>query len=168
VIPILKAIHIAALAIWCAGLILLPILLHIYGRRAEMRTQAGFTEFRWLTHYSYTGVVTPAAVIAVAVGTVLIFALEILAPWMLAKLLAVGGMVLAHAWLGYLIVHAGERREIFRMPPAGLALLAILPLIGVVLWLVLAKPPLDDLIRLFPDVLMEPRGNPIPAGLEPI
>lgn len=167
-IAILKAAHIIALSIWCAGLILLPILLHIYGRRAEVRTQAGYSEFRWLTHYSYTGVVTPAAVIAVAVGTVLIFALEVLDAWMLAKLIAVCGMVLLHAWLGHLIVQAGEGRGMYATPRAGLSLLALVPLIGLVLWLVLAKPAFEDAVALFPAFLLEPRGNQIPARFDPL
>ncbi|MGL4413009.1 CopD family protein [Roseinatronobacter monicus] len=167
-IAALKAAHIIALCIWCAGLILLPILLHIYGRRPEMRSQAGFTEFRWLTHYSYIAVITPAAVIAVSVGTVLIFALEVLSAWMLAKLIAVAGMVLLHAWMGHLIVQAGEGRGDFHLPMAGLSLLALVPLIGLVLWLVLAKPSLEELIALLPSILQEPRGNPIPARLNPL
>ena len=167
-IAVLKAAHIIALSIWCAGLILLPILLHVYGRRPEIRTQAGYAEFRWLTHYSYTGVITPAAVIAVMFGTILIFALEVLDAWMLAKLIAVSGMVLLHAWLGHLIVQAGEGRGAYRTPMAGLSLLALAPLIGLVLWLVLAKPSLEELITLLPSALQEPRGNQIPARFDPL
>ncbi|MBQ1204216.1 MAG: CopD family protein [Loktanella sp.] len=167
-IAILKSLHITALAIWCAGLILLPVLMQVYGRRRELTTQSGFTEFRWLTHYSYTLVVTPAAVIAVAAGTVLIFALEILDVWMMAKLIAVAGMVLLHAWLGFLIVEAGEGRGKYQLPPVWIALLGIVPLIGIVLWLVLAKPELADLATLFPDFLREPRGNQIPARWDPL
>lgn len=167
-IAIIKALHISALSVWCAGLILLPVLMQIYGRRREVKTQAGFTEFRWLTHYSYTVVVSPAAVIAVAAGTVLIFAVEVLDVWMMAKLVAVAGMVLLHAWLGHLIVHSGELHGAYRLPPAGLALFGIIPLIGLVLWLVLAKPGLQDISALFPDFLQEPRGNPLPERWDPL
>lgn len=167
-IAALKAAHIIALSIWCAGLILLPIVLHIYGRRPENRTQAGFAELRWLSHYGYTAVVTPAAVLAVTFGTILIFALEVLDAWMLAKLIAVSGMVLVHAWMGHVIVQAGEGQGAYRTPMAGLSLLALVPLIGVVLWLVLAKPALDDLIALLPSFLQEPRGNQIPARFDPL
>lgn len=167
-IAFLKAVHIAALAIWCAGLILLPVLLHLHGRNARFKTQAGFTEFRWLTHYSYTCVISPAAVVAVAVGTVLIFWLEVLDAWMAAKLLAVTGMVLLHAWFGYLIVQAGERRSGYAIPPVGLSLIVLVPLIALVLWLVLAKPDLAELLNLLPEIIQEPRGNPIPARIDPL
>ena len=167
-IALLKAVHIAALAIWCAGLILLPVLMHLHGRHARFRTQAGFTEFRWLTHYSYTRVISPAAVLAVAVGTVLIFWLEVLDAWMAAKLLAVMGMVMLHAWFGHLIVQAGERRSAYDIPPVGLSLIALVPLIGLVLWLVLAKPDLGAMLDRVPEILREPRGNAIPARIEPL
>jgi putative membrane protein len=167
-IAILKSLHIAALVIWCAGLILLPVLMQIYGRRSELSTQAGYTEFRWLTHHSYRLILTPAAVIAVSAGTVLIFALEILDIWMMAKLVFVAGMVLVHAWLGYLIVEAGEGRGTWHLPPVWIALVAGIPLMGAVLWLVLAKPELADLYALFPDFLLEPRGNQLPARWDPL
>lgn len=167
-IALLKALHISALALWCAGLILLAIVLHLHGRRDEIRTQAGFAEFRLLTHYSYTLVISPAAVVAVVAGTVLIFALEVLDAWMLAKLIAVAGMVLVHAWFGHLIAQAGAGNGTYRVPPAALALIVLIPLIGLVLWLVLAKPSLDTLIAAFPDFLQEPRGNPIPERFDPL
>lgn len=167
-IALLKAVHIGALALWCAGLILLPVLMHVHGRRAEMRTQAGFSEFRWLTHYSYTCVVSPAAVVAVTAGTALIFAAQVFDVWMMVKLVAVAGMVVVHALLGHMIVKVGEGHGQFRLPRVGLALLAIVPLIGTVLWLVLAKPDSQDLIALLPEMLLEPRGNTIPARLDPL
>lgn len=167
-IAFLKAVHISALAIWCAGLLLLPVLLHLHGRDKRFRTQAGFTEFRWITHYSYTLVISPAAVIAVAAGTTLIFWLEVLDAWMALKLLAVTGMVLLHAWFGHLIVQAGEKRSAYSLPPVGLSLIALVPLIGLVLWLVLAKPDIADLLTLLPHSLQEPRGNAIPARLDPL
>lgn len=167
-IALLKALHISGLAVWCAGLILLPVMMHRHGRHPEMQTQAGFAEFRWLTHYGYTRVVSPAAVVTVVAGTGLIFAGTVIDLWMIAKLVAVTGMVLLHAWLGHLIVVTGEAYGRFRVPPVGLTLLVILPLIGMVLWLVLAKPSLEDLTAWFPDFLQTPLDRPIPERFTPI
>ncbi|WP_071796571.1 CopD family protein [Natronohydrobacter thiooxidans] len=167
-IAILKAVHIASLVIWCAGLILLPILLHLHGRHDRFQTQAGFTEFRWLTHFSYTRLVSPAAVIAVAAGTMLIFWLEVLDAWMVSKLLAVTGMVVLHSWFGYMIEQSGERRGAYATPPVALSLIALLPLIGLVLWLVLAKPELARLLSLLPEIIQEPRSITIPAWIDPL
>jgi protoporphyrinogen IX oxidase len=167
-IAALKAAHIAALAVWCAGLILLPILMHLHGRGPMVRTQAGFETFRRLSHFSYTRVVTPAAVIAVAAGTVLIVMLDLVDGWLLAKLVAVAGMVLVHAWLGHLIAETGEGAGSYRMPPPLIALVLGVPLMMVVLWLVLAKPDLTPWIERLPLFLREPQDRELPPDLVPI
>ncbi|WP_371347187.1 CopD family protein [Ancylobacter sp. IITR112] len=167
-IALLKAVHIAALSLWCAGLIALPLVLQIYGRREEVRTQAGFTEFRLLMHAAYTRIVTPAAILAIVAGTGLIFAVGITQPWLVAKLVAVAGMVLAHAWLGHLTVEASEGRGSYQMPHAIAALPASLICMGAVLYFVLAKPDLQPLIETLPPVLTTPQHQPLPADLVPI
>jgi protoporphyrinogen IX oxidase len=167
-IAALKAGHIMALVVWCAGLIVLPILLHVHGRGDDARTQTGFAQLRLLSHFSYTHLITPAAVIAVAFGTVLIVMLELVDPWMLTKLVAVAGMVLVHAWLGHLIAEAGEGRGTYRMPPPLIALVLAVPLMAAVLWLVLAKPDLAPLVERLPEFLLEPRFREIPQDLVPI
>ncbi len=167
-IALMKALHIAALAVWCAGLVALPVIMQHYGRGARVRSAAGFAEFRLLSHRGYTRVVTPAAVIAIAAGTALIFMVEIREPWLMAKLAAVAGMVLVHTWLGHLIAQAGEHRGGYRLPSTLPALLSVLPLMGLVLWLVLAKPDLAPLADLLPDWLRQPRGRELPSVLVPI
>lgn len=167
-IAALKAAHIAALSLWCAGLIALPIVLHSYGRREEVRTQAGFSEFRLLIHAAYTRIVTPAAIIAISAGTALIFAAGLTDTWLMAKLIAVVGMVLVHAWLGHLAVQASEGRGSYQMPPALLILPAALLCMGAVLYLVLAKPDLGPLIDALPDSFRTPQDRSIPSALVPI
>ncbi|TCT08312.1 CopD family protein [Aquabacter spiritensis] len=167
-IALLKGVHIAALSLWCAGLIALPIILQVYGRREEVRTQAGFSEFRLLVHAAYTRVVTPAAVVAISAGTGLIFAAEVRETWLMAKLLAVVGMVLVHAWLGHLAVRAAEHRGSYRMPPALIALPASLLCMGAVLYLVLAKPDFQPMIDALPHDFRVPQGRSIPSDLVPI
>lgn len=167
-IALLKAVHIAGLSLWCAGLIALPLVLQIYGRREEVRTQAGFSEFRLLVHAVYTRVVTPAAIIAISAGTVLIFAARITDTWLVVKLVAVVGMVLVHAWLGHLSVEASEGRGSYEMPPAVMALPAGLLCMGAVLYLVLAKPDFQPLIDALPQTLRAPQERPLPSVLVPI
>lgn len=167
-IALLKGLHVAALSIWCAGLVALPVLLQIYGRRAEIHTQPGFSEFRLLIHATYTRLVTPAAVVAIAAGTALILALGLREPWLVAKLAAVAGMVLAHCWLGHLIVQTAEGRGTYRMPPPMIALPVVLAAMGAVLWLVLAKPELGPLLDGLPAWLRRPQDRPLPSVLTPI
>ena len=167
-IALLKALHIAALSIWCAGLMLLPVLMHFNGRGEAIRHQEGYALFRRISHFGYTMVITPAAIIAVAAGTALILMMELVSPWLLAKLVAVCGMVLVHAWLGHLIVRTGEGAGDYRMPPPLIALVIGVPLMLTVLWLVLAKPDLTGLTALLPGFLLEPQGRDLPGILTPI
>ena len=174
-IAILKTLHIAALVIWCAALVCLPILLSLHRQiaadPAANAVQRNYTRFRKLTHVTYTAVATPAAVIAIAVGTVLIFVAQVFEVWLLAKLTCVVGMVLAHIWLGHLIVQSSEREVDWRMPWPALALLLALPSILGVLWFVLAKPDLTQMVQSLPAWLHSPLkldwaqllGNWLPA-----
>jgi len=168
VIALIKALHLATLALWCAGLIALPVVMQIYGRTPKVHTQAGFAEFRLLSHRAYTLVITPAAVITITAGS-LLFVLEGLRdPWMLAKLGAVAGMVLIHAWLGHLISLTGEGAGRYRIPSPIPALVGALGFMGLTLWLVLAKPELAPLTDQLPDWLLHPRGRELPSDLVPI
>jgi len=167
-IAALKFVHISALVVWCAGLVALPILLHFYGRSDTHRTQTGFERLRHLTHYSYIGVLSPAAVIAIAAGTGLIFLMELVDIWLLAKLVAVAGMALIHAWLGHVTSEIGHGGGHYRLPPTLLVLWLLFPLMGVVLFLVLAKPDLTPLIEQLPAFMRIPQGRELPEGVVPI
>ena len=100
-------------------------------------------------------------------GTALIFAAEVFDLWLIAKLAFVSVMAMAHAWIGHLIEQSGQQRRGqgvdpargYRMPYPGIALAAILPAIGAILWLVLAKPDLTWVVELMPQIVQEPRGQ---------
>ena len=155
-IAILKFLHISALLCWCAALIALPLLLHHY---RGARVQSRFTEFRLVTHTGYIAFATPAAVIAIAAGTALIFVAEVRGEWLWVKLVFVCGMALVHAWLGHLILRSGETGGQYQMPPPLIAILLVVPQIAVVLWLVLDKPDLAWIAGLLPAILLEPQGG---------
>lgn len=165
-IAALKFLHIAAMLVWCAGLIALPLLLIGYG---GARRQSRYSEFRMLTHYGYVAFVTPAAVIAVVAGTGLIFAAEVFDLWFVAKLAFVSLMALVHAWIGHLIEQSGlqrrgamvggERSRGYAMPSPVIALGVGIPAMIAVLWLVLAKPDLDWVADLLPRFMLKPQGQ---------
>ncbi|WP_103335879.1 CopD family protein [Pseudotabrizicola formosa] len=155
-IAVVKFVHIAALLCWSAALVSLPVLLHHY-RRAK--TQSDFTEYRLITHYGYIAFASPAAIVAIVAGTLLIFLAEVYDPWLLVKLAFVAGMVLVHAWLGHLILRSGETGGRYKMPPPLIGLPLVLTQIAVILWLVLAKPDLAWLANLLPAVALEPQGG---------
>lgn len=159
-IALFKTLHIAALVIWCACLLALPLLLGLHERMVHAvplhQLQHSYAQFRRLTHVTYTVVATPSAVIAIAAGTVLIFAAQVLELWLLAKLAFVAGMALVHAWLGHLILQSKERELGWRMPWPALALVLAIPCMLAVLWLVLAKPDLRGVVAALPDWSREP------------
>ena len=167
-IALLKAGHIASLAVWCAALLVLPILLRIYGHRDNISTQAGFTEFRILLHVGYIRIATPAAVITITLGTALIVLLQLREDWLMLKLAAVAGMVLLHAWLGHLILRTTEEKGVYQMPSITFVFPCSILLMVTVLVLVLAKPDLTPVIENLPEILQQPQDRELPPDLVPI
>ncbi len=157
VIPHLKALHIVMLLVWCGGLFALPLML---GRHDPAVGQADYSRIRRATHYSYTFIVTPAAVLAIASGAALIFAREIFHLWLFAKLVGVAGLVAFHAWVGNTLVEVAETEGTHMPPSPLLPLLILLIPITAILTLVLAKPELQEIAM--PDWLTTPRGIQLP------
>ncbi len=96
-----KLIHIAAIVVWSAGLLYLP---GLFARHPSVARQpADFERLRHQTRLVYVGLMSPAAVIAIASGTVLVFLAAALGGWMVLKLGAVALMVMLHVYLGRLM-----------------------------------------------------------------
>lgn len=157
VIPHLKALHIATLGLWCAGLFALPLML---SRHGPAIAQLDYAHIRRTTHYGYTYVVSPAGIIAIATGTLLIFLREVFVLWMFAKLVFVALLVAFHAWVSYTIVAVAETPG-SRTPPAPLrpALLLTFTILAI-LALVLGKPDLGGIPM--PAWLTEPWAVQLP------
>jgi protoporphyrinogen IX oxidase len=153
-IPYFKALHIGTLAIWCAGLFALPLVL---ARHETAVGQQDYARIRRASHYGYTLIVTPAAVIAIASGTVLIFLREVFVLWMFAKLVAVAALVLFHAWVGHVIVKVAETEGTHIPPEPVWPLVVLVTPIVVILFLVLGKPDLGGIP--IPDWLLEPQDR---------
>ena len=92
----LKLIHIATISIWVGGLLAMPYL--IWRRHGLLRAQGSDAVHRLhrTVRLLHIGLVSPAAVIAVISGTVLIFLRDTYGPWFWLKLVFVGVLVLAH------------------------------------------------------------------------
>ncbi len=134
----LKSIHVAALVLWGAGLLYLPGLFatHCDPERADVRA---FHRLRAITRFTFIAVASPAGVVAVISGTLLVWLREVSGGWLPLKLTAVTGMVAYHTYCG--IVLAQLRDEHSWRAGELLSLMVIpLVLIPLVLWLVLAKP----------------------------
>lgn len=150
----LKALHIAGLLVWCAGLLFLPGLLIAHRKLGEGED---FVRVRNASRFNYNAVVSPAAFVAVGAGTGLLFyAPGVLQGWMFVKLAFVGLLVMAHVQYGFVLAALSERGA--RPPAIRLVLLgtAVLGAMFAILWLVLQKPAIDE--TLLPDWLLRPGG----------
>lgn len=156
-IPIFKVIHIAALLMWCGGLLAMPLML---SRHDPAMLEEDYRLIRQATHLTYTLCVTPAAVTAVIAGTWLIFMRGTFVPWFFAKLAFVALLVFAHAWIGHILTQVAEEPGDHKPPHTLFPVTAVLIPMVVVLTLVLAKPTLDWIV--FPNWLIEPRGGQLP------
>lgn len=133
----LKALHIATLLVWCAGLFYLPALF-----AAHPRTPAGpeLRRLRAMTRFTFVAVASPAAVLAILSGTALVQVAQAEGAWMALKLGAVSLMVFFHLYCGRVLGLLGQAPT---GRPAGAHLALLLPpslLVPAVLWLVLGKP----------------------------
>lgn len=163
-VPILKSIHIVGLLFWCAGLLCLPTLLRTH---RGARSPHDFAELRILVRRLYVGALTPAAVLAVAAGTALVFAREVYTGWMFAKLALVALLVAVHAYQGHLLVETGHghadpvpgRKQTVALTGAAALLMAA------IITVVLAKPDLRS--EMLPAWLLEPRDRQL-SELTPI
>ena len=156
-IPHVKALHLSFVAVWVAGLIALPRML---ARHDRAIVQAEFAQIRRATHFGYVWVITPVAILAIATGSALIFMREIFTVWIFAKLVLVAGLVALHAWVGHTIITVAETEGQHEPPDPLVPTLVIFSLAIGILFLVLAKPELDELPM--PPWLSHPLGRQLP------
>ncbi|MFZ3582495.1 CopD family protein [Loktanella sp. DJP18] len=157
VVAHLKVLHIMMLALWVAGLFALPLML---ARHDPAIGQADYDRIRRATHYGYTFVITPAAIIAIASGTLLIFVREVFVTWMFAKLVFVALLVAFHAWISYVLAAVVETEGPHTTPSPRLPLTLLMVPVLAILTLVLAKPDLG--VIPLPNWLLEPRDSQLP------
>lgn len=136
--PWIKLLHIGAVIVWCGALPYLAL-----ATATGLRTGAGSlapARTSLLLRWVYVGVATPAALLAIASGTVIFSLHGPLTAWLVAKLALVALLVLLHAGCGWLLLRREQGRgsgpAVLGPALAGLASL----LLVAVAWLVLGKP----------------------------
>lgn len=135
--PWLKLLHVSAVIVWCGALLYLPLMLSSVA--APTRAPTVPLQRRW-PRQVFIGLATPAALLAIASGT-LIFALHgPIAPWLMFKLAGVGLLVLGHGVCGLLVLRT-ERGDLggVRWVSRFVSILLWACLLGIA-WLVLRKP----------------------------
>lgn len=160
----LKSLHIAALVIWCGGLLTLPILLTQREAAGERGTE--IDRLHAFTRFAYIALVSPAAFIAIGSGTALILVREIFTVWLAVKLVFVGFLVFLHVWLGLLVLSVFKTDKNFRPWRAISGVVTIGLTVSAILWVVLAKPDIST--DFLPSVFHEPGGlRRLAAGIIP-
>ena len=133
----IKLLHIAAIAAWSAGLFYLPAL---FAEHARVEAGADFRRLRHRTRLTYVVFTSPAAVIAVVTGTMMIPLVATLGIWLVFKLAAVGLMVMIHVYFGRLMGLLYENPQM-RGPWLHLVMLVpVLVVVSLVLVAITAKP----------------------------
>jgi len=136
----LKFAHVAAISLWCAGLICLP---GLYLQRAHLPDRETLHKLHRFVRFCYVSLVSPAAFVAVGTGTALIFVSGTFVPWFTAKLFFVGLLVGIHVLTGLVIVRLFDEGEVYPvwrfLAVTGCTVLVTLG----ILFLVLGKPAMD-------------------------
>jgi len=150
---LLKFVHLAAIAIWSGGLLALPFL---FWQRHMLQPGPDLDRLHRITRLVYVELTSPAAFVAIASGTALIFAQATYTEWFSIKMVLVGLMAMLHVVAG-LVMH-----QLFS--PSGrfgrLSFVSLTSsyavLIVAIVWVVLAKPHIDS--NQFAKHLFEPGG----------
>ena len=149
----LKFVHLGTIAIWSGGLLALPFL---FWQRRALEVGPDLDRLHRITRLVYVELTSPAAFIAIASGTALIFLQATFAEWFSIKMVLVGLMAMLHVVAG-LVMH-----QLFS-PSGRFGRFAFLTLattyavlITAIVWVVLAKPHIDS--NQFVVHLFEPGG----------
>jgi len=95
-----KALHIAFMVTWFAGLFYLP---RLFVYHADTQDEAGRARFKIMERKLYFGIMTPGALLTIAFGMWLWLGYGISGAWLHAKLLLVAVLIGYHLWCGKLV-----------------------------------------------------------------
>jgi putative membrane protein len=132
-----KFLHIMAISVWAAGLVSLP---GLYVQRAHIVRDNDLFRLQKIVRFSYVRVISPAAFIAIATGTGLIFLQNPFSAWFSMKLAFVGIMVVIHVMTGLVIIRLFNDGEVY--PVWRFVSVTIVSgfVVGAIFFLVLARP----------------------------
>jgi protoporphyrinogen IX oxidase len=134
-----KFLHVGAIAFWSAGLIALPFL---YRQRTGLEAEALY-RLHAFARFLYVGIVSPAAFVAIASGTALIFIQGTYEAWFFVKLALVAAMTGIHIFSGLMVLRLFEPDGHYPLWRLAVVAPSTLAVVTTILALVLAKPQLD-------------------------
>ena len=137
----LKFIHIAAIALWSGGLLVLPLL---FWQRRLLTVGPELDRLHRVTRFVYVVMTSPAAFVAIGSGTALIFLQSAFREWFTLKMVLVGTMVMLHVLAGLVAMRVFARDGHFgRLSFVALTSAYLVLIVGII-WVVLAKPVIDS------------------------
>ena len=149
----LKFVHLAAIALWSGGLIVLPFL---FWQRRTLPAGPDLDRLHRITRLVYVELTSPAAFVAIASGTALIFLQATFVEWFSLKMVLVGIMAMLHVVAGLVLLHLFLPDGHFgRLSWLALTIAYVVVIVAII-WVVLAKPHVDS--TLFAPHLFEPGG----------
>jgi protoporphyrinogen IX oxidase len=97
----IKALHIAFMVTWFAGLFYLP---RLFVYHAMTTDEAGIERFKMMERKLFYGIMTPGALLTIVFGTWLWLGYGFGGGWLHAKLALVALLVVYHAYCGKLLI----------------------------------------------------------------
>jgi len=137
----LKFIHLAAIAIWSGGLVVLPFL---FWQRRALAPGRDLERLHRIARLVYVELTSPAAFVAIASGTALIFLQTTFTEWFTLKMLLVSAMAMLHVVAGLILLHLFSPNRRFGRPSYVALTSAYVVVIVGIIWVVLAKPHIDS------------------------
>lgn len=136
----LLLLHMAALLIWAAALLYLPIMVGAHPDTPPDIDQKP-RPYSSVGRFLFTRIATPAALVAIIAGTVVLLLNRTVDPWLIIKLTLVTALVVAHTLAGALVLRAEQPEKRGHIRVLSLILLGVLCLLmTAIVWVVLAKP----------------------------
>lgn len=160
-ITLLKSVHIAAIAIWAAGLVCLPFL---FAQRKHVGHPQALHRLHAMVRFLYVAILSPTAFVAIGSGTVLVFLRTTFEPWFALKLALVGAMVLIHILSGLLILRLFDETARYSRLRSVLVTGGTLVIVSAILVVVTGKPDIDA-EALAPDWIAPGRLSEMVASL---
>jgi len=135
-------LHMAALLIWAAALLYLPVMVGAHPDTPpdiDHKPQPYSSVGRFL----FTRIATPAALVAIIAGTAVFLFNRTVDPWLIVKLTLVTLLTFAHALAGILVLRSEQVGKRHHIRILSLILLVVLCLLMLsIVWVVLSKPDL--------------------------
>jgi putative membrane protein len=103
----IKALHIAFMVCWFAGIFYLP---RLYVYHAMSNDEVSNERFKIMERKLFWGIMTPSAVLTIVFGLWLL-SYGFWGNWMIAKLVLVAILVIYHIWCGVVLVRFRDDRN---------------------------------------------------------